>query len=36
MYRSFLQHVIPKRFIKVRYYGIWHHSPKNIACNILV
>ncbi len=24
----FLQHVLPKGFHKVRYYGLWHHSKK--------
>ena len=27
--RRFLQHILPKRFIKVRYYGIWHPAKRD-------
>ena len=27
--RRFLQHVLPRGFHKVRYYGLWHHSKRN-------
>jgi len=29
--RRFLQHVLPKGFHKVRYYGLWHHSRRRLA-----
>lgn len=29
--RRFLQHVLPRGFHKVRYYGLWHHSKRNLA-----
>jgi len=29
--RRFLQHVLPQGFHKVRYYGLWHHSQRNLA-----
>lgn len=29
--RRFLQHVLPRRFHKVRYYGLWHHSKRSLA-----
>jgi hypothetical protein len=29
--RRFLQHVLPQGFHKVRYYGLWHHSRRNLA-----
>ncbi|MFQ5633224.1 MAG: transposase [bacterium] len=25
----FLQHVLPKRFVKVRYYGLWHPQKRH-------
>lgn len=28
--RRFLQHILPRRFIKVRYYGLWHPSNREI------
>jgi hypothetical protein len=27
----FLQHVLPRGFHRVRYYGLWHHSKRNLA-----
>ena len=27
--RRFLQHVLPRGFHKVRYYGLWHHSNRS-------
>ena len=37
--RRFLQHVLPKGFHKVRYYGLWHSSRRakrhNIRCTLL-
>jgi hypothetical protein len=30
----FLQHVLPRGFHKVRYYGLWHHSKKELAARI--
>jgi Putative transposase/Transposase zinc-binding domain len=27
--RRFLQHVLPRGFHKVRYYGLWHHSKRD-------
>jgi hypothetical protein len=29
--RRFLQHVLPRGFHKVRYYGLWHHSQRDLA-----
>jgi hypothetical protein len=29
--RRFLQHVLPRGFHKVRYYGIWHHSKRALS-----
>jgi hypothetical protein len=29
--RRFLQHVLPKGFHKVRYFGLWHHSKRRLA-----
>jgi len=29
--RRFLQHVLPRGFHKVRYYGLWHHSKRNLS-----
>jgi len=29
--RRFLQHVLPRGFHKVRYYGLWHHSKRDLA-----
>ncbi len=29
--RRFLQHVLPRGFHKVRYYGLWHHSKRELA-----
>ncbi len=29
--RRFLQHVLPRGFHKVRYYGLWHHSRRELA-----
>ena len=29
--RRFLQHVLPRGFHKVRYYGLWHPSKRNLA-----
>jgi len=29
--RRFLQHVLPRGFHKVRYYGLWHHSKRSLA-----
>ena len=29
--RRFLQHVLPRGFHKIRYYGLWHHSKRNLA-----
>jgi hypothetical protein len=28
--RRFLQHVLPRGFHKVRYYGLWHHSKRDL------
>lgn len=28
--RRFLMHVLPRGFHKVRYYGLWHHSKRNL------
>lgn len=28
--RRFVMHVLPQGFHKVRYYGLWHHSKKNL------
>jgi len=28
--RRFVMHILPKGFHKVRYYGLWHHSKKDI------
>lgn len=28
--RRFLMHVLPKGFHKVRYYGLWHHSKRDL------
>jgi hypothetical protein len=32
--RRFLQHVLPRGFHKVRYYGLWHHSKKELSARI--
>ena len=32
--RRFLQHVLPRGFHKVRYYGLWHHSKKDLSARI--
>jgi len=29
--RRFLQHVLPRGFHRVRYYGLWHHSKRDLA-----
>jgi hypothetical protein len=29
--RRYLQHVLPKRFHKVRYYALWHHASRHQA-----
>lgn len=29
--RRFLQHVLPRRFHKVRYYGLWHPSKRSLS-----
>lgn len=29
--RRFLQHVLPRGFHKVRYYGLWHHSKRKLS-----
>ncbi len=29
--RRFLQHVLPRGFHKVRYFGLWHHSKRNLS-----
>ena len=29
--RRFLQHVLPRGFHKVRYYGLWHHSKRPLS-----
>jgi Putative transposase len=29
--QRFLQHVLPRGFHKVRYYGLWHHSKRDLA-----
>lgn len=29
--RRFLQHVLPRGFHKVRYYGLWHHSKRELS-----
>jgi hypothetical protein len=29
--RRFLQHVLPRGFHKVRYYGLWHPSKRNLS-----
>ena len=29
--RRFLQHVLPRGFHKVRYYGLWHHSKRDLS-----
>ena len=38
--RRYLQHVLPKGFHKVRYYGIWHpsnrHNVKKLICSLAV
>lgn len=31
--RRFLQHVLPKGFHKVRYFGLWHPAKRRIAAN---
>ena len=28
--RRFLMHVLPKGFHKLRYYGLWHHSKRDL------
>jgi len=33
--RRFLQHVLPKGFHKVRYYGLWHPSSRNNVRKLL-
>lgn len=32
--RRFLQHVLPKGFHKVRYYGLWHSSNRMRSANV--
>ena len=27
----FLQHVLPRGFHRVRYYGLWHHSKRDLS-----
>jgi hypothetical protein len=34
--RRFLQHVLPGGFHKIRYFGLWHHTKRNIAKQIRV
>jgi hypothetical protein len=29
--RRFLQHVLPRGFHKIRYFGLWHHSKRDLA-----
>jgi len=29
--RRFLQHVLPRGFHKVRYFGLWHHSKRSLS-----
>ncbi|MCP4639095.1 MAG: transposase [bacterium] len=29
--RRFLQHVLPRGFHKIRYYGLWHHSKRDLS-----
>lgn len=29
--RQFLQHVLPRGFHKIRYYGLWHHSKRQLS-----
>jgi hypothetical protein len=29
--QRFLQHVLPRGFHKVRYYGLWHHSKRDLS-----
>ncbi|MFV1968833.1 MAG: transposase [Pirellulaceae bacterium] len=29
--RRFLQHVLPRGFHKVRYFGLWHHSKRDLS-----
>ncbi len=29
--RRFLQHVLPRGFHKIRYYGLWHHSKRALS-----
>jgi hypothetical protein len=29
--RRFLEHVLPRGFHKVRYYGLWHHSKRDLS-----
>ncbi len=29
--RRFLQHVLPRGFHRVRYYGLWHHSKPDLS-----
>jgi hypothetical protein len=29
--KRFLQHVLPRGFHKVRYYGLWHHSKRHLS-----
>jgi hypothetical protein len=29
--RRFLQHVLPRGFHRVRYFGLWHHSKRHLA-----
>jgi len=29
--RRFLQHVLPRGFHRVRYYGLWHHSKRHLS-----
>jgi hypothetical protein len=32
--RRFLQHVLPRGFHRVRYYGLWHHSKRDVSNRI--
>ena len=32
--RRFLQHVLPKGFHKVRYFGLWHPAKRDLAARV--
>ncbi|MBF0453907.1 MAG: IS91 family transposase [Magnetococcales bacterium] len=34
--RRFLQHVLPKGFHKIRYFGLWHPAKRNLASKIKI